>query len=121
MNKWKNAFAHLKLGSSTLKPRQTALQRRKAFAKLFAENMHLFNMSCDYCSFKFSSLDEARSHYATVHDNTKGYIRCCNSKLRYRSGIISHLELHSNPQVHKYAIFIYPLLEFIEIHELTFP
>lgn len=89
------------LVSSKVKPRQTPDQRRKTFEKLFAENMHLFNLKCDHCSFKFSSLNDARSHYATIHENQKGYIRCCNAKLKYRSEIISHLEVHLNPQEYK--------------------
>lgn len=89
--------------SESKPPRQTARGRRKVptqkeidFVKLFAENKHRFNMSCDLCPKIFDSIDEARRHYATAHKNPKGYIKCCNAKLTYRSDISKHINHHIN-------------------------
>lgn len=71
------------------------------YQKLFSENRHLFDMSCDFCSATFDSLDEGRAHYLTAHNNTRGYIKCCGKKMFYRCNIVSHLVRHSNPDKFK--------------------
>lgn len=70
---------------------------RSEFEIVFSENRHLFDMTCDHCPIVFDSLDEARGHYANVHNNPLGYIKCCKSKLTYRSQIIYHLARHIDP------------------------
>lgn len=70
------------------------------FEKMFAENRHRFDMSCDSCSQSFNSLDEIRNHYASEHNNNNGYIKCCNAKLKYRCQIQQHIANHLEP--HKF-------------------
>lgn len=90
------------------KPRMTIYSRRKLakqknldFEKLFAENKHLFDLNCDLCSQTFKTLHDARNHYANDHNNTKGYIKCCNTKLSYRCEILHHLHRHIEPEKYK--------------------
>ncbi|XP_031629988.1 zinc finger protein 43-like [Contarinia nasturtii] len=71
-----------------------AKQKKIDFEKIFSENKHRFDMSCDVCPKSFDSLDEAKTHYATAHDNPYGYIKCCNLKLNYRCVIKKHLDWH---------------------------
>lgn len=54
----------------------TAANKKKMdFEKLFLENRHRFDMTCDACPKLFETLDEARSHYASDHNNPHGYIK----------------------------------------------
>lgn len=78
-----------------------AKQKRTEFKKLFTENKHRFDLACDSCPTQFDTLDEARSHYATDHNNTKGYIKCCNVKLTYRFEVVRHLYRHLEPNKFK--------------------
>lgn len=71
------------------------------FDKLFVEYKHLFDMTCDVCPETFESLDEARKHYAILHKNPKGYVKCCGNKLAYRCTIIKHLQRHIDPDKFK--------------------
>lgn len=92
-----------------MRPRQNsnrrlaAKQKNEDFQKLFAENKHRFDMTCDNCSSIFESFEEARKHYASEHNNSKGYIKCCNVKLTYRCDIVSHLYRHVDPDKFKYV------------------
>lgn len=96
-----------------LRPRQmsnrrmAAKQKKVEFRKLFAENKHRFDMSCDYvsCSSVFESLEEARRHYATEHNSSKGHIKCCNVKLTYRCEVVRHLYRHLDPNKFKCVPF----------------
>lgn len=72
----------------------TAKQKKNEFEKLFSENMHRFDMLCDLCPKSFHSFDEAKTHYAIVHNNRRGYIKCCNLKFFYRCNILKHLYFH---------------------------
>lgn len=81
--------------------RMAAKQKRIEFKKLFAENRHRFDMTCDLCTKSFETLDEVRSHYASAHNNAKGYIKCCNVKLTYRCEVVRHLYRHLDPNKFK--------------------
>lgn len=74
------------------------------FEKLFVENRHRFNLSCDNCSTVFETLEEARRHYPTEHNIAKGYIKCCNSKLKYPCEVVQHLSRHLHPEKFEYVI-----------------
>lgn len=74
-----------------------AKKKKIEFEKLFSENKHRFDMSCDACPKSFDTLDEARSHYAADHNNPRGYIKCCNVKLIYRCKVVKHLYRHLDP------------------------
>lgn len=81
----------------------TPKKRKKQFDKLFAENKHHFDMTCDECSKVFKSLEEARAHYAKSHNNPHGYIKCCKAKMKYPSTIERHLQRHMNPEKYTYV------------------
>lgn len=76
-------------------------QKEMKFQKLFEENRHRFDLTCDSCPKSFNSLDETRAHYLTDHNNTKGYIKCCRTKLQYRCQIVAHLNRHLEPEKYR--------------------
>lgn len=104
-----NLIIHIKIRVLTTKilkmkllgRRTAAKQKRNEFVKLFAENKHRFDLSCDNCSTVFESLEEARNHYSNEHNNQKGYIKCCNVKLTYRCEVVRHLCRHLDPNKFK--------------------
>lgn len=67
-------------------------------SKFMAEN---FDMTCDKCSTIFTTLDEARTHYKEFHNDDKGYIKCCGTKLRHTWQIRDHVKSHLNPDSFK--------------------
>lgn len=85
-------------------------KKNKEYQKIFSENMHLFDMSCDCCSNVFESLDEARKHYTSEHDNPRGYIKCCGRRMFYRCQVVQHVTRHLDPDKFKYVKF-----DFIEL------
>lgn len=76
-------------------------QKEMKFQKLFDENRYRFDLTCDLCPKSFGSLDETRAHYLTDHNHTKGYIKCCKTKLQYRCQIVSHLNRHLEPEKYR--------------------
>lgn len=78
--------------------KMAAKQKKIEFKKLFVENKHRFDMSCDLCPTLFDTIDDARNHYATTHEHFKGYIKCCNAKLTYRCEIVKHIYRHLKPE-----------------------
>lgn len=86
--------------------RMTAKQKRNEFKKLFTENKHRFDLTCDSCPQLFDTLDDARRHYATNHNNAKGYIKCCSAKLTYRCEVVRHLYRHLEPNRYKWVVAI---------------
>lgn len=58
--------------------------------------MRNFDMKCDNCQEEFQSLNEAQSHYLSAH-NAKGYIKCCEIKLREEGLIKEHVAYHIDP------------------------
>lgn len=84
-----------------LSRRMKAKKRRFEFKKLFLENKHRFDLTCDLCPQIFETLHAARNHYGSEHNNSKGYIKCCNNKLSYRCEIVKHLYRHLDPYKYK--------------------
>lgn len=79
-------------------------KNNQEYQRLFNENNHLFDMSCDCCSKMFESLDEARAHYLSEHDNPKGYIKSISGrKMWFRCNVVQHIERHLNPEKHMYV------------------
>lgn len=78
-------------------------KKNKEYQKIFAENMYLFDMACDCCSNVFESLDEARKHYASEHNNPRGYIKCCGRRMFYRCQVVQHVTRHLDPDKFKYV------------------
>lgn len=60
-----------------------------------------FDMSCDLCDIMFESFPHAKRHYLSTHE-TKGYIKCCNKKMRTLLAINDHIQWHKNPESLKY-------------------
>lgn len=63
--------------------------------KFIAEN---FDMKCDFCDVKFVALHDARHHYKNIHGVKRGYLKCCQLKLREKSTIIDHIQSHFKPE-----------------------
>lgn len=72
------------------------------YEKFIAEN---FDMKCDHCDTVFTAFHDARRHYKEFHDDDKGYIKCCNVKLRELWVIRDHIKSHLNPESFKYVSF----------------
>lgn len=70
------------------------------YEKFIAEN---FDMKCDHCDTVFTAFHDARRHYKEFHDDDKGYIKCCNVKLRELWVIRDHIKSHLNPESFKYV------------------
>ncbi|XP_031629987.1 transcription factor grauzone-like [Contarinia nasturtii] len=62
--------------------------------KFIAEN---FDMKCDHCDTIFSGFHDARRHYKELHNDEKGYIKCCNIKLRELCRVREHVLSHLDP------------------------
>lgn len=58
--------------------------------------MKNFDMKCDNCQEEFQSLNEAQSHYLSVH-NSRGYVKCCDIKLREEVLVKEHVAYHIDP------------------------
>lgn len=41
-----------------------------------------FDLKCDECPTEFQALNEAQVHYLNEHNMNRGYIKCCDMKLR---------------------------------------
>lgn len=89
---------------ASIRKRWQSKKNDREYQRLFNENKHLFDMSCDCCSKIFESLDEGRAHYLTEHNNPKGYIKSISWKKRlFRCYVVEHLKRLSNPQKSKYV------------------
>lgn len=67
------------------------------FVKFIAEN---FDMKCDHCDTVFDGFYDARRHYRQ-HHNDKGYLKCCNMKLRELCRVRDHIKSHLDPECFK--------------------
>lgn len=68
--------------------------------KFIAEN---FDMTCDRCDAVMTSFHDARRHYKECHGDEKGYIKCCNVKLRELWLVRDHIKSHLNPESFKWV------------------
>lgn len=59
-----------------------------------------FNLKCDECPTEFQALNEAQVHYLNEHNNSRGYIKCCDMKLREEHMIKEHIAYHKNPDIY---------------------
>lgn len=61
-----------------------------------------FDMSCDQCNdVVFTTFHDAKRHYRDVHNEKKGYIKCCDQKLNQLWLVIDHIRSHLEPQCFK--------------------
>ncbi|XP_055317607.1 transcription factor grauzone-like [Sitodiplosis mosellana] len=73
------------------------------YLKFIAEH---FDMKCDFCETVFRGFYEAREHYKEAHNENRGYIKCCNTKLRARYTVRDHIKSHLEPEVFKCDICV---------------
>lgn len=59
-----------------------------------------FDLNCDECKTEFKGLNDAQVHYLNEHNNSRGYIKCCNMKLREEHMIKEHIAYHKNPKIY---------------------
>lgn len=62
-----------------------------------------FDMECDLCAFKFTSLQHAKLHYFDEHQIIDGYLKCCRKKFKNLRQINDHLQFHQNPEEYKWV------------------
>ncbi|XP_055317609.1 transcription factor grauzone-like isoform X2 [Sitodiplosis mosellana] len=98
-----------KICSKSFTSKQSLLLHRRAhkendeskdglYLKFIADH---FDMKCDFCETVFRGYYEAREHYKEAHNEDKGYIKCCNVKLRERYLVKDHIKSHLEPEVFK--------------------
>lgn len=61
-------------------------------------------MKCDNCDTVFESLAEAQSHYIVKHEITRGYIKCCDIKLREEQVLKEHIAYHLDPEAYQLVV-----------------
>lgn len=71
------------------------------YTQFMAEN---FDMTCDLCDTNFTSYYNARCHYKDAHNMTRGYVKCCNMKLRSQPNVNEHINSHLNPNLFRYCL-----------------
>lgn len=59
-----------------------------------------FDLKCDKCATQFQALNEAQVHYLNEHNISRGYIKCCDMKLREDHMIKEHIAYHKNPSIY---------------------
>lgn len=60
-----------------------------------------FDLKCDECLVEFCALNEAQVHYLNEHNNNRGYIKCCDIKLREELMVKEHIAYHKNPDIYQ--------------------
>lgn len=58
-----------------------------------------FDMNCDNCAERFTSVEEAQYHYHTQHDIQNGYVKCCDRRYNSAQLVREHLLYHMNEQL----------------------
>lgn len=61
-------------------------------------------MNCDNCDTVFESLGEAQSHYILKHEIARGYIKCCDIKLREDQVVKEHIAYHLDPDAYESVV-----------------
>lgn len=59
-----------------------------------------FDMTCEKCPMQFRTLNEAQMHYPTAHDIARGYLRCCDLRLREEGVVKEHIAYHAHPELY---------------------
>lgn len=65
-----------------------------------------FDMNCEKCETKFSGFYEAKSHYQFAHNIARGYVKCCDLKIKEHKDYRSHVLWHLNPIVFEWVCLI---------------
>lgn len=84
-------------GSENITPKQRSREREDGQIRQF------YKMFCDLCtSEQFHTFADANSHYRECHD-MRGYLVCCNVKIRRRNLLIDHIDKHLYPDMFRYV------------------
>lgn len=57
-----------------------------------------FDMKCDLCTEQFDTFQSAKVHYQEQHNNSLGYIKCCQRQFNSIARARSHLTWHLDPK-----------------------
>lgn len=57
-----------------------------------------FDMTCDECDVRLTSLEDAQMHYSEQHNIADGYLKCCGQRYKEMQGIEQHLQYHQRPE-----------------------
>lgn len=61
-----------------------------------------FDMSCDQCSMKFTSLIQIQYHYLNEHQINDGRIKCCSGMtFQTQDQILEHVPYHIDKEIFK--------------------
>lgn len=58
-----------------------------------------FIHKCELCSAQIDTLEMAKVHYLSEHENPKGYLRCCGNKFMNKSETLDHIQYHIDPDI----------------------
>lgn len=84
-------------GSQSAEPNKRNREREDEKIRQF------YKMFCDLCtSAEFQTFAEAINHYRECHA-VRGYLVCCNAKIRRRAFLIDHIVKHRNPDMFRYV------------------
>lgn len=78
--------------------------QEEQYRKFIADH---FDMNCDECDFVFETFYDAKRHYRDLHNQKKGYIKCCDMKLNELWLVVDHINSHLNPKVYGYGFSIH--------------
>lgn len=76
----------------------TALKRRKFDDEHNDRMLEFFDMKCELCECKFTTLKHAKLHYFDAHKISDGYLKCCNFKFETNRKINDHVRYHLDPE-----------------------
>lgn len=60
--------------------------------------MSNMDKKCDNCDTEFETLNDAHAHYFTAHNMPRGYLKCCDVKLRDDQVFREHIAYHLDPE-----------------------
>lgn len=64
------------------------------------EIMSQFDLKCDNCTAEFQNLNDAQVHYFNEHNIARGYVKCCDMKLREENMVKEHIAYHKCPEIY---------------------
>lgn len=76
----------------------TALKRRNFDDEHNDRMLEFFDMKCELCECKFTTLKHAKLHYFDAHKISDGYLKCCNFKFETNRKINDHVRYHLDPE-----------------------
>lgn len=83
-----------------MRERDEKLKQDKRDTNMATVIAKYFKKTCDLCSVRLQTIDQALRHYRSVHQ-VPGYLRCCGKKLNDRTQVKDHVQWHNDPNVFK--------------------